>query len=158
MIMGLCVFVRLFVVSLMSRAFFFFQAEDGIRDLTVTEVQTCALPISDALLRAPGVCRVRRLAARGVAAHVLVQQPLRCVPGVRRARLARRDRPRAAGTQTPALAQGGGAGARGPAGDDPLPPDPPGARPAAPGLARFARGEAPGAPAGRDPPPPARPR
>src|SRR2546430_9465047 len=31
----------------MSRVcFFFFQAEDGIRDLTVTGVQTCALPIS----------------------------------------------------------------------------------------------------------------
>src|SRR5205085_3822346 len=28
--------------------FFFFQAEDGIRDLTVTGVQTCALPISSA--------------------------------------------------------------------------------------------------------------
>src|SRR2546430_15904709 len=26
---------------------FFFQAEDGIRDLTVTGVQTCALPICD---------------------------------------------------------------------------------------------------------------
>src|SRR2546430_2982015 len=26
--------------------FFFFKAEDGIRDLTVTGVQTCALPIS----------------------------------------------------------------------------------------------------------------
>src|SRR2546430_9569894 len=26
--------------------YFFFQAEDGIRDLTVTGVQTCALPIS----------------------------------------------------------------------------------------------------------------
>src|SRR5256886_8212418 len=31
----------LFLVSF----FFFFQAEDGIRDLTVTGVQTCALPI-----------------------------------------------------------------------------------------------------------------
>src|SRR6266852_6928284 len=32
----------------MSRVvFFFFQAEDGIRDATVTGVQTCALPISD---------------------------------------------------------------------------------------------------------------
>src|SRR6266853_1358503 len=30
--------------------FFFFQAEDGIRDLTVTGVQTCALPISDEIL------------------------------------------------------------------------------------------------------------
>src|SRR2546430_7882137 len=29
--------------------FFFFQAEDGIRDLTVTGVQTCALPISRAM-------------------------------------------------------------------------------------------------------------
>src|SRR2546430_585078 len=28
-----------------SAPFFFFQAEDGIRDLTVTGVQTCALPI-----------------------------------------------------------------------------------------------------------------
>src|SRR2546430_8266062 len=28
--------------------FFFFQAEDGIRDLTVTGVQTCALPICSA--------------------------------------------------------------------------------------------------------------
>src|SRR2546421_1028388 len=27
--------------------FFFFQAEDGIRDLIVTGVQTCALPIYD---------------------------------------------------------------------------------------------------------------
>src|SRR2546430_3183787 len=31
----------------MNVFFFFFQAEDGIRDLTVTGVQTCALPISD---------------------------------------------------------------------------------------------------------------
>src|SRR2546430_10847569 len=31
-----------------QRWFFFFQAEDGIRDLTVTGVQTCALPISPA--------------------------------------------------------------------------------------------------------------
>src|SRR2546430_10178903 len=32
-----------------SPFFFFFQAEDGIRDLTVTGVQTCALPILLAL-------------------------------------------------------------------------------------------------------------
>src|SRR2546430_8760448 len=30
---------------LQYNGFFFFQAEDGIRDLTVTGVQTCALPI-----------------------------------------------------------------------------------------------------------------
>src|SRR2546430_7631036 len=34
--------------------FFFFQAEDGIRDLTVTGVQTCALPISAPASSAPG--------------------------------------------------------------------------------------------------------
>src|SRR2546430_3327801 len=32
-------------VDKMCTVFFFFQAEDGIRDLTVTGVQTCALPI-----------------------------------------------------------------------------------------------------------------
>src|SRR5216683_6069526 len=31
--------------------FFFFQAEDGIRDLIVTGVQTCALPIFFALVK-----------------------------------------------------------------------------------------------------------
>src|SRR5256885_5001476 len=31
--------------SWITRAFFFFQAEDGIRDYKVTGVQTCALPI-----------------------------------------------------------------------------------------------------------------
>src|SRR5687767_15248176 len=37
-----------FVFSLFS--FFFFQAEDGIRDKLVTGVQTCALPISLSLM------------------------------------------------------------------------------------------------------------
>src|SRR5207245_8787213 len=32
--------------ALIVCCFFFFQAEDGIRDATVTGVQTCALPIS----------------------------------------------------------------------------------------------------------------
>src|SRR2546430_13191858 len=40
-----CTILPLGVVDLL---FFFFQAEDGIRDLTVTGVQTCALPISTA--------------------------------------------------------------------------------------------------------------
>src|SRR5216683_4712117 len=35
------------------RVFFFFQAEDGIRDLIVTGVQTCALPISAAAHEGP---------------------------------------------------------------------------------------------------------
>src|SRR2546430_8454346 len=40
-------FYRHHVVKLQLFFFFFFQAEDGIRDLTVTGVQTCALPIWD---------------------------------------------------------------------------------------------------------------
>src|SRR2546430_7354614 len=57
-------------------SFFFFQAEDGIRDLTVTGVQTCALPISRgaALAYCPssnmflgdGVTRVPELLRAGV--------------------------------------------------------------------------------------------
>src|SRR6266478_6364394 len=37
--------MSLLVTSVSSHCVFFFQAEDGIRDLTVTGVQTCALPI-----------------------------------------------------------------------------------------------------------------
>src|SRR5437773_8949092 len=37
---------RLMVLGLTALLFFFFQAEDGIRDRDVTGVQTCALPIS----------------------------------------------------------------------------------------------------------------
>src|SRR2546430_3355778 len=47
---------------------FFFQAEDGIRDLTVTGVQTCALPISAAASRllTPGDEKRELLEATGV--------------------------------------------------------------------------------------------
>src|SRR5258708_25972221 len=34
------------IIAVLVAAFFFFQAEDGIRDDLVTGVQTCALPIS----------------------------------------------------------------------------------------------------------------
>src|SRR5205823_8282852 len=44
--------------------FFFFQAEDGIRDKLVTGVQTCALPIS----------LLRQLAARGGQEVVAAEQ------------------------------------------------------------------------------------
>src|SRR2546430_5162970 len=44
--------------------FFFFQAEDGIRDLTVTGVQTCALPISPAGPIRPGRSSGSRIRAR----------------------------------------------------------------------------------------------
>src|SRR5688572_19912831 len=48
--------MRLWASFSWSKYFFFFQAEDGIRDLTVTGVQTCALPIftlTDEALTAP---------------------------------------------------------------------------------------------------------
>src|SRR2546430_7465044 len=52
---------------------FFFQAEDGIRDLTVTGVQTCALPILSALR---GFFGRQRLDRQGVylATHELPQR------------------------------------------------------------------------------------
>src|SRR3989449_8331729 len=51
--------------------FFFFQAEDGIRDVAVTGVQTCALPIS-----AQGVRGVEDLQGRpsGHAEHGLLER------------------------------------------------------------------------------------
>src|SRR3712207_7440983 len=48
--------------------FFFFQAEDGIRDIGVTGVQTCALPISvggSAITRHPWVIAVAACDTRG---------------------------------------------------------------------------------------------
>src|SRR5262249_58615585 len=39
--------LRVYHVLVYSVCFFFFQAEDGIRDWSVTGVQTCALPICD---------------------------------------------------------------------------------------------------------------
>src|SRR5205807_7558450 len=44
-------------------SFFFFQAEDGIRDYKVTGVQTCALPISDAYPPRPFVTSHSRRSA-----------------------------------------------------------------------------------------------
>src|SRR2546430_8949769 len=41
--------------------YFFFQAEDGIRDLTVTGVQTCALPIFEHMFRRDGLDAIRSL-------------------------------------------------------------------------------------------------
>src|SRR5690606_41193749 len=43
------------VLVVQAALFFFFQAEDGIRDFHVTGVQTCALPISHALVS--DICR-----------------------------------------------------------------------------------------------------
>src|SRR5256885_5347690 len=51
----------------MDARFFFFQAEDGIRDYKVTGVQTCALPISNAAVSdvLPRVWRVQLNGATG---------------------------------------------------------------------------------------------
>src|SRR3989475_12108518 len=43
--------------------FFFFQAEDGIRDLTVTGVQTCALPIYKVEVASDGTYALERALA-----------------------------------------------------------------------------------------------
>src|SRR2546428_9769159 len=50
--------------------FFFFQAEDGIRDLIVTGVQTCALPISRSGPRDGGRRRDQSIAGGGARAPV----------------------------------------------------------------------------------------
>src|SRR2546429_2551009 len=42
---GAVVEVSLIIAHIFVDFFFFFQAEDGIRDVAVTGVQTCALPI-----------------------------------------------------------------------------------------------------------------
>src|SRR3989475_12310290 len=56
------IFPRLCVTILVILVvwFFFFQAEDGIRDLTVTGVQTCALPIWRARWRVRPLPRAAR--------------------------------------------------------------------------------------------------
>src|SRR2546427_241094 len=48
--------------SISLSCFFFFQAEDGIRDLTVTGVQTCALPIYTLQQLIVSTRRCRRIA------------------------------------------------------------------------------------------------
>src|SRR5205807_6563127 len=45
--------------------FFFFQAEDGIRDYKVTGVQTCALPISALRVAAQQANSVKAVVSRG---------------------------------------------------------------------------------------------
>src|SRR5438093_3583660 len=46
-VFGFCILLVCFLLF-----FFFFQAEDGIRDWSVTGVQTCALPISASTISA----------------------------------------------------------------------------------------------------------
>src|SRR5256886_13709367 len=63
-------FLMVFVI-LCCVFFFFFQAEDGIRDLTVTGVQTCALPICAATatgLASRGLVKLRATRSRSSSA------------------------------------------------------------------------------------------
>src|SRR5438105_4817788 len=53
--------------------FFFFQAEDGIRDPLVTGVQTCALPISAGLAWALAISPARAAAAPAAACPATLQ-------------------------------------------------------------------------------------
>src|SRR6266511_2804425 len=64
--------------------FFFFQAEDGIRDFHVTGVQTCALPISNAR-----GARGEELPANGprCGASLLFDRQASAASGIDRARL-----------------------------------------------------------------------
>src|SRR5258708_38600409 len=76
--------------------FFFFQAEDGIRDDLVTGVQTCALPIClGARQIHAGRCRLRaRLAIRpGRVRHVQRERPCRFSEGAPGRGPDRRERP-----------------------------------------------------------------
>src|SRR5437867_6752786 len=58
-------FFFLFVLLFFVFFFFFFQAEDGIRDRTVTGVQTCALPICSATAIRPSRNRCKRCCPSG---------------------------------------------------------------------------------------------
>src|SRR2546430_6519560 len=51
---------------------YFFQAEDGIRDLTVTGVQTCALPISGAPQWSPDGKQIAFSANPGTKKHIYI--------------------------------------------------------------------------------------
>src|SRR2546422_9403355 len=67
-----------FVSSMTSYVFFFFfQAEDGIRDVAVTGVQTCALPIS---LRPCRILPARKNRQRSTWWGAEARRPSRCKP------------------------------------------------------------------------------
>src|SRR5437868_14997602 len=64
--------------------FFFFQAEDGIRDRNVTGVQTCALPISPAREEPRRRAEAYFLAGGNTPRHVVVVLPGLAWPDLRR--------------------------------------------------------------------------
>src|ERR1039457_5290659 len=68
---------------MLSLLFFFFQAEDGIRDYKVTGVQTCALPI----LSPPNIKGVRCQLSEGCCFSARTGSPGSQMPGSRPAAL-----------------------------------------------------------------------
>src|SRR5437762_10370620 len=68
---------------LLPLLFFFFQAEDGIRDTSVTGVQTCALPISNILAaveQAPVLDQIQPIDGRKAAAGLFPSKRGRGAP------------------------------------------------------------------------------
>src|SRR6185503_9264591 len=72
--------------------FFFFQAEDGIRDVAVTGVQTCALPISRRPARPRAQHQHPGQVPRPDAQHVLRSQEIPDLPGPTRYQVPHRAR------------------------------------------------------------------
>src|SRR5207245_4075672 len=97
------------------RTYFFFQAEDGIRDATVTGVQTCALPIYEDQVGAAqsfehtrgGTRRDRTLEAHPVD---LVAMSARDEPFLERKAAGRRVEPRAQRSEERRVGKEWGAG------------------------------------------------
>src|SRR5262249_56766450 len=61
--------------SVVHLFFFFFQAEDGIRDWSVTGVQTCALPIYSVQILADGLITASQLAQRSQSMFSVIDRP-----------------------------------------------------------------------------------
>src|SRR5256885_13274763 len=81
--------------------FFFFQAEDGIRDYKVTGVQTCALPICMVARRLPSRARASSSSVRACSASVgstLLQSMAELAPPLARRSASETDRLRASGS------------------------------------------------------------
>src|SRR5262249_59693159 len=87
------------ITTTYSHFVFFFQAEDGIRDWSVTGVQTCALPILRAALREAAAAGATAASLRGRRAR----------RGARRGRDAARYRERDGGGRKAARRKGRGA-------------------------------------------------
>src|SRR2546425_7248545 len=71
------VVTQLVLLSVPEFFFFFFQAEDGIRDKLVTGVQTCALPISNHLGDIGAICNDAAFAILHAECGILREAALR---------------------------------------------------------------------------------